>query len=148
MRDNDEHNNRFKNTTQIFFYKQTQPIRVGRRAMSYWTPSGLFSVIFTSGKKSARQKCRWLLDYYNRHFHPSITVVKSSNKISIFLNNCTSKLKIDKYPVAYVYVWMYWLSEELQVFWKCSLLLNTLYFIGTALSTVVNRYRFDSRGRS
>ena len=38
--------------------------------------------------------------------------------------------------------------EGLQVFLKSSLLLHTLYFIGTALSTVVNRFRFDSPGRS
>ena len=43
---------------------------------------------------------------------------------------------------------LYWLPEGLQVFLKASLLLHTLYFIGTALSTVVNRFRFDSRGRS
>ena len=49
--------------------------------------------------------------------------------------------------IMYVYI-LYWLPEELQVFLKGFLLFHTLYFIGTALSTVVNRFRFDSRGRS
>ena len=67
--DNDEHSNRFKNTTLKFFYNQMQPIRAGRHAISYLTSSGLFSVIFPAGKKSARQKCRWLLDY--TVYHPA-----------------------------------------------------------------------------
>ena len=47
-----------KTQLQIFFYKQTQPIRACRQAISYWTPSGLFSVIIPAGEKSARETCR------------------------------------------------------------------------------------------
>ena len=44
---------------------------------------------------------------------------------------------------------LYWLPEGLhQVCLNGSLVLYTLFFIGTALSTVVNRFRFDSRARS
>ena len=47
-----------------------------------------------------------------------------------------------------MYSILYWLPEGLQVFLKGSLLWHKLYFIDTALSTVVNRFRFDFRVRN
>ena len=60
----------------------------------------------------------------------------------------TKKLMNTRSSLLSMYVYYIDSPKGCKFFWKGSLLLYTLYSIGTALSTAVNQFRFDSRGRS
>ena len=47
-----------------------------------------------------------------------------------------------------MYIYYIDFPKGCKFFFKRSLLLHTLYFLGTALSTGGNQFQFDSRGRS
>ena len=81
------------------------------------------------------------------NYYCSRTIVQLHNVQN--KNECQCKMSTfidNKLSTSYLYVYYIDSPKGCKFCLKGSLLLHTLYFIGTALSTVVNRFRFDSRG--